>query len=419
MISPRPRPFREAIDAHDARALLPTSLGTADLARIDADLLRRAEFSAKVQDVRHLDRISRVNRRVLAGEIDVATARLSIKQFLWSTGYQAPPEKAGGLEDFASTRRTNLQIETNVSMMRNLGAHIQGQDEAILDMYPAQELVRVTNFDAVDRGTARDWNQIWLDAGGPRTEAWPRMIALKDHPIWVKISRFGNPYPPFDFGSGMGLEDVSRREAMALGLIDLHTRIEPDREAVRDFGGDAQATLAIEDPRLRAALEATGVGRFDPDGVYRLTDEPGAPLANREYARDENGRFAKTNAIAAGNAAVEKALATKTDVMSAMEREDIGAIDFRWGNERMGLVHIKARGDARAAKFQDGIDGETILRKMPTVIAEGTVTQRGSRSITIEHDGYRVVLANQWKGKPSAHWVLSSYDLSEQKKSSR
>jgi hypothetical protein len=195
--------------------------------------------------------------------------------------------------------------------------------------------------------------------------------------------------------------------------------VEPDREAVRDFGGAAQATLAIEDERLRAALEATGIGRFDADGVYRLTDEPGAPLTNREFARDENGRFAKTNAIAAGNAAVEKALASKADVIGAMEREDIGAIDFRWGNERMGLAHIKARGDARAAQFKDGVDGDTILRKMPTAIAEGAITQRGSRTVTIEHEGYRFTLTNQWKDKPSTHWVLSGYDLSEQKKSSR
>lgn len=413
----RPLLFREALATQAARAVLPTTLGSADIERIDADLLRRSQFSAKVADVVHLDELNRAYTDVLAGNIDVATARLRVKQYLWRTGYEAPPDKQGGLEDLASTRRVNLQIDTNVEMMRGAGAHLQGQDEAILDMYPAQELVRV-----IDSKVPRDWNQRWLDAGGPKTSLWPRMIAPKDHPVWTHpiLNRFGNAYPPLDYNSGMGFEDRSRREAMRLGLIDLNRKIEPDREALRDLAAGSRASLAIGDERLRAALEATGVGRFDAEGVFvQAGDDEGGPLLNREFARDENGRFAKTNAIAAGNAAVEKALATKADVLGAMEREDIGPIDFRWGNDRMGLAHVKARGDARNAKFKDGIDGEAILRKMPAVIAEGQITQRGSRTLTIEHEGYRVTLGNQWKGKPSKHWVLSGYDLSEQKKGNR
>jgi hypothetical protein len=35
-------------------------------------------------------------------------------------------------------------------------------------------------------------------------KALPRMIARKDSPIWEALSRFGTPYPPFDFNSGCG-----------------------------------------------------------------------------------------------------------------------------------------------------------------------------------------------------------------------
>lgn len=412
----RPVPPRESLATQAARSLFPTSLGSAELERIDADLLRRAQFSATVMDAMHLAELDRTYQDVLAGRIDPATGRLRIKQYLWRTGYEAPPEKAGGLQDLASDKRIDLQIDTNVEMMRGAGAHLQGQDEAILDMWPAQELVRV-----IKTKVQRDWEQRWRDAGGPITEAWPRMIALKDDPVWThpKLNRFGNEWTPFDYNSGMGLRDIPRREAMRLGLIDLNRRIAPDREALRDLAAGSRATLAIDDERLRAALEATGIGRFDEDGVFRAVEDQDGPLTNREYARDENGRFAKTASIAAGNAAVEKALSTKADVMDAMEREDVGPIDFRWGNERMGLAHVKARADARNAKFQDGIDGETVLRKLPTVIAEGQITQRGSRTVTIEHEGYRVTLTNQWKNKPSKHWVLSGYDMDPQKKSSR
>ncbi|MBR0198127.1 MAG: hypothetical protein IJQ34_08330, partial [Kiritimatiellae bacterium] len=64
-----------------------------------------------------------------------------------------------------------------------------------------------------------DWPKRWQKAGG---KIFPggRMIALKDDPVWVKLSVFDNPFPPFDWGSGMGLEDIGRKEAVKLGLID-------------------------------------------------------------------------------------------------------------------------------------------------------------------------------------------------------
>lgn len=403
-------PFREALESQEARRYLPTGLGSADLAEIDAGLLRRSMFSAKVADFTHLDEIGSAISDVLSGQLDVATARLRIKQHLWRTGYQAPPDKAGGLEDFASDARTNLQIDTNVEMVRGLGNYIQGQQEDVLDMWPAQELVRV-----IDSKEKRNWNKIWTDNGGPVTAAWPRMIALKTDPIWIRISRFKNPYTPFDWGSGMGLEDRTRREAMALGLIDLNTQLFPDN-TTGDINRGVQAAHAVQDPRLKAALERSGIGRFDESGVFVLVDgADDGPLANREYVRDENGRFA---AKSAGALAVEAALQSKADVMNAMSRPETGPIDFRWGNERMGLAHILKRGDDRAAKF-GGPTGAEILRTLPDVIADGTITQRGDRSITIEHNGYRAVLANQWKGKKSNHWLLSGYDLDEKKKGNR
>lgn len=39
------------------------------------------------------------------------------------------------------------------------------------------------------------------------------MIALKSDRVWTNFSRFGRPYPPSDFGSGMGVEDIDRDEA--------------------------------------------------------------------------------------------------------------------------------------------------------------------------------------------------------------
>ena len=46
-----------------------------------------------------------------------------------------------------------------------------------------------------------------------------RLIARKDDEIWTRISRFGTPWPPFDFRSGMGVRDIRRDEAERLGVL--------------------------------------------------------------------------------------------------------------------------------------------------------------------------------------------------------
>lgn len=409
MIFSRPLPFKEALESQEARRWLPTTLSSGDLARLQPSLLRRAMFSAKVAEFPHLDEVGTGISDVLSGRLDVATARLRVKQHLARFGKGAASTNDGGLQDFGSDARINLQIDTNVAMMRGLGNYIQGQQEDILDMYPAQRLVRV-----IDTKEKRDWEKRWQLAGGPDGTG---LVALKTDPVWVKLSRFGNPYPPFDYNSGMGVEDVYRREAMALGLIDLNTQLFPDR-TTGDINQGVQAAHAVQDKRMKAALEKSGIGRFDESGVFVLVGEDSAdnaPLRNREYARDENGRFASKNA---GALAVEAALQSKADVKNAMERPDVGIIDFRWGNDRMGLAHIIKRGDDRAAKF-GGPSGAEVLRKMPEVLAEGKITQRGDRIIMIEHGGYRAVLAKQWKGKDTNHWLLSGYDLDEKKKGNR
>lgn len=81
------------------------------------------------------------------------------------------------------------------------------------------------------------------------------MIALKTDPIWVKISRFGQPYPPYDYGSGMGVVDVSRAEAERLGLISETASLTPASVPYPDMTEARMPTLA-DMPGLRAAITA-------------------------------------------------------------------------------------------------------------------------------------------------------------------
>lgn len=282
MILAEPQPFLEALRSQLARALLPTDLDTEQLARLSPALRRRAMFSAQVTDLEQLDELASGISDMLAGRLDRATVRARIKGHLARHGYRPTPGEEGTLKDFSSDARINTQLDTNVQMMQGLGNHIQGQEPAVLDMYPARELVRVR-----DARVPREWRERWNAARaatlaeGATDAGSGRMIALVGHPIWREISRFGNEFPPFDFGSGMGLRDVSRREAMRLRLIGRDTQIPRGEPPAPD--ADVQARPALRDARLRAALEAARdaegrpIGRFDQAGVYRLvTDDGGA-----------------------------------------------------------------------------------------------------------------------------------------------
>ncbi|MBI5771914.1 MAG: hypothetical protein HZA93_29345 [Verrucomicrobia bacterium] len=270
----KPLPFKEAATAAQARTLLPTAMRTAEFEQLVADghaaVLERARFSAGVRKVEHLQVLDDGINDLVAGQTDLATARLAVKRFVRGTGYLAPAEERGTLTDLASDARTNLQLTMGVQQAQGYGWWKQGQQEDVLDAFPADAFVRVES-----RVKPReDWPERWNAAraatvtDGATDSSSGRMVALKNHPIWAKLSRFGTPYEPFDFGSGRGVEDVSRKDAMDLGLIGRDTQIFPQD---RPFNEGLQAAPAVRSERLRALLESTGLGKFNADGVFVAT----------------------------------------------------------------------------------------------------------------------------------------------------
>ncbi len=113
-----------------------------------------------------------------------------------------------------------------------------------------------------ERAVPRDWLSRWTAAGG-RLYAG-RMVALKGDPIWTRISRFGVPWPPYDFGSGMGVEDVLREEAEALGVLRPGQEVPPT--SAEDFNARAEAELAGLGPELRDALKSLFGPQIHVDG---------------------------------------------------------------------------------------------------------------------------------------------------------
>lgn len=167
------------------------------------------------------------------------------RKMLHAAGYRPDdPAWEGTMLDHRTRQRLGLIYDHNVTQAREYARWQAGQDEGALDAYPAQELIREESREA-----PREWRKRWADAGG--RDAGGRMIALKSDPVWARISRFQTPFPPFDFNSGMGVEDVSREDAEDLGLIGINdVAVRPDV----GFNDALQASVSGLDPVVVDAL---------------------------------------------------------------------------------------------------------------------------------------------------------------------
>ena len=203
------------------KALAPSGMDSRQWSAVQAGLRDRAFFSATVEDVRVLGAFRDVAARLAAGETDPSSARIAMRDALAAAGYRPPDAEdqgPGGIRNFMSQRRLDLILKTNVQQARGWAQFTEGTTPGALLAYPAQRLVRVRQ-----RRMPRNWAARWKDAGdavGWQGACRDEFVALKLSPIWAKLSRFGMPYPPFDFNSGMGVEDVGRRKARELGLLE-------------------------------------------------------------------------------------------------------------------------------------------------------------------------------------------------------
>ena len=166
-----------------------------------------------------------------AGNADQATTRLKIKAALTPNG-KLPWFEIGGIRQQIDSEWLDVVIKTNTDLVCGHCSFVHGTDPEVLDAYPARELVHVKN------GTEPyDWKARWVASGGKIHGG--RMIALKNDPVWLKISDLGHPHPPFAFGSGMDMVDVSRVEAVELGLIGWRNEVEVSPCPICDNGSNS------------------------------------------------------------------------------------------------------------------------------------------------------------------------------------
>ncbi|MGL2583286.1 DUF3519 domain-containing protein, partial [Helicobacter pylori] len=115
--------------------------------------------------------------------------------------------------------------------------------------------------------------------------------------------------------------------------------------------------------------------------------------------------------------ALEKLLQEKNgQVAGAAYREDLGGIDFVWGNKDYGLEHILKRREKQAKK--QGLNEQqakeyalNIAKSIPEIIEKGVKVDNNGR-MAIEYKGMRVGLNDEWYDKKLENkWLISSYEI--------
>ena len=229
------------------KALVGSDLDSSQWNQIQAGLRNRAFFSSRVAEVNILAAMRRKAAEYARGETDLSKIRMEFRDELRRANYQPQPGEEGTIHDLFGQARIDVIVKTNVAQARGYIQYAEGMSPGAFAAFPAQEFTRVAHR----KNARQDWPQRWAKAGGKTYGG--KMIALKDDPVWVNLSVFGNPFPPFDWGSGMGVLDVDRKTAIELGLIDdaaLRGKTAALREKpMPDFNANLQATMPV--PNLR------------------------------------------------------------------------------------------------------------------------------------------------------------------------
>ena len=275
------------------KALVGSNLDSRQWNSIQAGLRDRAFFSSQVASARILHAAREMAAERAGGNISASEFRREMRKVLGRDGYDAGDGR-GTIKDLMTKARLDVIQRTNVEQARGYVHHLEATAPGAVAAFPAQELVRVRQ-----RKNPRDWRKRWEDNGGKLYDG--RMIALVDDPIWTAISAFDNPFPPFDFGSGMGVRAVKKSEAVRLGVItagELKEKVDAMREKpAPSFNGSLQAEIPMEDgsPEARRLKDIFGDQvRFDGNVAHwqgeLINDVLDGKLAKAKLGRGYDGR---------------------------------------------------------------------------------------------------------------------------------
>lgn len=229
------------------KALVASKLDSKEWNQVQAAFRNRAFFSSQVAQANIIQAMrQRVSEYAKRG-VDISEARKLMRADLKRMDYKPESGKEGTIKDLFSKARLDVVMKHNLDQARGMIQRASGMSPGAFAAFPAQEFKRTH----ARRAQRKDWPERWRKAGGKVYGG--RMIALKTDPVWERLSVFGNPFPPFDWGSGMGVIDVDRKTAIELGLVS-DEKLREETAALRNakpeaakFNDNLQATV----PNLR------------------------------------------------------------------------------------------------------------------------------------------------------------------------
>lgn len=222
----------------------PVALTTEQVDALSQDFRERAAWIVGQSEAEIIEAYYRVAADIAEGKLSAAEARRAVRRVLDMAGYQA--DKPGSWQDLKNgTARQKLILETNLDKAAARAWHEAVKNDPAL---PAQRLVRTGH-----RVHERDWAARWRQAYAslpPEQQARAlstQPVAMLDCAIWRALSRWGDPYPPFDYGSGMDVEPVDADTAAALGLpVGTHaedTAAQQPRALTADIDSEQRADI--------------------------------------------------------------------------------------------------------------------------------------------------------------------------------
>ncbi|WP_104687715.1 DUF3519 domain-containing protein [Helicobacter acinonychis] len=161
------------------------------------------------------------------------------------------------------------------------------------------------------------------------------------------------------------------------------------------------------------------------NGVKQASEEIRSKARDLEHAITPLKEFGKNYPEFAlrPKEALEKLLQEKNgQVAGAFYRDDLGGIDFVWGNKDYGLEHILKRREEQAiGKGLNEAEAKeyalSIVKSIPEVLEKGAKGTDHLGRVFVDYGNKRVGLNNEWKNeKLENHWVVSSYKLYDTEK---
>lgn len=225
----KPVQFDEAINQLRNRETKPADWSAATWSEKAPEVRQKAFWISRVENARFLTRahslldafITREVEEVIGPDGEPTKALkmpsradfiMRMRDFMIKEGMASSSEfktvNQKDIRDLRSVARLKLIFDTNIRQAFGYGQWQQGMTPAALRAFPAARLIR-------DRGVKEP---------RPRHQDNLGEVLLKTDPRWSEfhnareIGGFEVPWGPYGFNSGVTQEDVSRREAKALGL---------------------------------------------------------------------------------------------------------------------------------------------------------------------------------------------------------